>query len=251
MASEETGRITEAADSLITLSQLLAGCQRFGNHFRMDCSYEPCPESNVARELAEDASREQIGDWLGSFASSEDTHARATMYLHYTEDLLLGLSKLLVGDPPKFGLIPLARSSLEASARAWWLLEPHLPYKERVIRGIAERLVSRKEEEKALEAAFNASTEPIQAEDLANRLYRQRRVTEEIVGKAGACGLEVKWPRGNVRVGATIRPSSAKVISQLLSRNFESLSPVFSRFFLGDRRECFLRSRTISTTASF
>jgi hypothetical protein len=60
---------------------------------------------------------------------------------HVAEDLLLGVERLVHAHPVhRFAVEAMVRCALEACAQAWWLLDPKIDMRQRVARGMAERI---------------------------------------------------------------------------------------------------------------
>ena len=74
----------------------------------------------------------------------------AKMKLTVAADHIGSLYKLLQPPLPLFGLMVLARTSLEASAKAHWLLDPSISVRDRGARELGDRLVSAREQRDAL-----------------------------------------------------------------------------------------------------
>lgn len=92
--------------------------------------YRAADGSLAAKELANANLGEEV----------RNTLSLAMVSLHASEDYLYSLSQLLVEPVSQFGFMPVARSAMEASARAWWLLDPGIEVSTRVARGLTERL---------------------------------------------------------------------------------------------------------------
>jgi hypothetical protein len=74
----------------------------------------------------------------------------AKMKLTVAADHIGSLHKLLQPPLPLFGLMVMARASLEASAKAYWLLDPSISVRDRVARELGDRLDSAREQRDAL-----------------------------------------------------------------------------------------------------
>jgi len=69
----------------------------------------------------------------------------ADLRLVASRDHLEALERLLQYPPSAYAPAAVARASLECSARTWWLLDPALDVRGRVVRGLIERLISDQE----------------------------------------------------------------------------------------------------------
>lgn len=209
------------------LQELLASCHRFGSQYRMATDYEPALGSQADRELSADH-----GGEVRRSSSVKDAHARAWMYYYYSEDLLLAMSKVL-GDgssPSLFGPMPLARASLEASARAWWLLEPAIGVEQRRCRDLIERLTNLREEICALGRHV----------ELEEARMKKEALVQRVVRRAAGEGLEVKLTgRTAVRVEGISRPRSSQLIEELLRSTFGDLAPIFFPMLSGGSKGMF------------
>lgn len=95
-------------------------------------------ENSIAERQIDQEQHKLVASWSAtpvqlSFATAEE-------HIGHAQDHLLALQRLL---PPPFQVFPictLARSALEASARAWWLLDPSISARKRVARTMTDRL---------------------------------------------------------------------------------------------------------------
>lgn len=101
------------------------------------------PDAN-SRAMAEIASE---GQYVGASPWGDEpvqqAHHLGHLLLLSSDDSVRAACKLLSeGEAPVFAHVVLARSALEHAGRAWWLLDPDLTIRQRVIRGFNERLYS-------------------------------------------------------------------------------------------------------------
>src|SRR5829696_868557 len=97
----------------------------------------PTENSIAERQIAQEQHK-LVASW--SATPVELSFATAEEHIGHAQDHLLALQRLL---PPPFQVFPictLARSALEASARAWWLLDPSISARKRVARTMTDRL---------------------------------------------------------------------------------------------------------------
>ncbi len=104
--------------------------------------FDPALGSPAAREIAEES----------NFASPlndhpvQTTYSVALMRLGAGIDHIQSLVRLLEEPPNIFGSAGSARTVIETSARAWWLLDPGVDTRTRVARGLSERIANFKEQ---------------------------------------------------------------------------------------------------------
>jgi hypothetical protein len=134
-----------------------------------------------AAELAENsqAIAEERSEEVGTFGRWGDEPAftarvQARLKLIAALDHLNSLQKLLRPPLTLFGLMVLARASVEASSQAYWLLDPALTIRGRVSRSLADRLMSAKEAASVLKLlGLDAGDEVAKIESERNELLAE------------------------------------------------------------------------------
>ena len=150
---------------------------------------DEAPGSRYALELA-NSETGPAGKW-----GDEAVHTAmslASLKLTAAKDHILSVHKLLVPPHSLYGLAVMARASVEASAKAFWLLDPNISVRERVGRSLGEQLYSAEEASSALALLIDNWKDPGTVDDI----------------KAEAKDLGVKWQRpGNMttRAGEVLR----------------------------------------------
>jgi hypothetical protein len=96
----------------------------------------------------------------------------AELQLQASADQLMGLVDILTQSESTLPLFTIARSSIEASARALWLLDPTISRDQRAIRGLAETLYSWGEQQRIPDPEGSAENQDLitQALDAARLL---------------------------------------------------------------------------------
>lgn len=130
---------------------------RFVEAYRLQMTSEALPHSVAWTELSNDE-HGPAGAWPRVVVKT--AYSVAELYLLAAMDHLGSLAVLIMPPTPLFGWAVAARSSIEASARAWWLLDPALSVRQRVARSITERLYSVLERDK-LARSFGMTTTDI------------------------------------------------------------------------------------------
>lgn len=116
------------------------------------------------RELEEEV--ELRGDW--SAEPVRTAHLASNLFFFVAEDAARGLAHSFDGSwTPVFAHVTLARSALEACARARWILEPEIGARRRVGRALANEM-----HDFAERLCFPEEADPARAEDLARHRRR-------------------------------------------------------------------------------
>src|SRR5664280_2240002 len=108
------------------------------------------------------------------------------------KDHLLALRRLLEPPVTLYGPMTMARASVEASAAAYWLLDPAISVRERVARGLGDRLRNAEESVKALRLLIDD--------------WDDDGVVGDIRGEANDLGVELKRP-----------PSLTQLVGEVMS----------------------------------
>ena len=118
----------------------------------------------------------------------------------------------LIPQMRRFGVAVLARAALEASARAWWHLDPALDITERVRRALAEQLASQVELERT--------------EDLGEvERPSSRKSIQELVREADVLGFPVKLSKkGGIKIPVQLGGESAHLPPDSLKGCWSRLS---------------------------
>jgi len=116
----------------------------------------------------------------------------------------------------RFGISVLARAALEASARAWWHLEPNVGIRERTRRYLSERLYSL-HQNLEVEDAAGAPQEARNAEARMGAIEKEAKDQ----------GFEVATNKNGhpFRIGGEDRPGSGKLITAMMSSVHETMGP--------------------------
>ena len=125
----------ERERSIVRLHTALDGTVTSVRSLRGHVNYLPEPGSQAATEIR--AAEELADEW--SQNPLKQVLDIAALQLAAAEDYLTALSLLLSQDVA-FSPFVMSRAALEAAARAWHLLDPEIDARERVARGMTERL---------------------------------------------------------------------------------------------------------------
>lgn len=133
-----------------------------------------------------------------------EAHSQAILRLAVAEDHLLGLERALSNPVLAFSPLTGCRGVLEASGRAWWILEPGLDVGLRICRAMNERYYSLLEQSKM----------PIPDEKIA----RSRERAEALAQRAEDLSLPVVRDKNRrvIAIGDRERPTSTDMIEALL-----------------------------------
>ena len=122
-----------------------------GEYGARHASY-PEEGSLAHREIFKNGISGPGGPWPPKALDTAFTLAGA-IFIGAAGEYLMSLSQVFSTPMALYGFQVLTRSLVEASARAWWLLEPTIDPRERVARAAVERLFSLNEVEKVERAA--------------------------------------------------------------------------------------------------
>lgn len=138
----------------------------------MSDEYHPrsIPDSPVARQCDDS----ELGNALLNAYLMGVAHIGATM------DFAHGMLHLCRPEIHRYAVFTVGRAAIESSSRAWWLLEPNIPAKERAVRGMRERcrgLRERMRLERGMgESPIPAQRRMIELNRTARRLGHPRKV---------------------------------------------------------------------------
>jgi hypothetical protein len=90
----------------------------------------------------------------------------ASLKLTAAKDQMLSVHKLLEPPHSLYGLAVMSRATIEASAKAYWLLDPKSSVRERVARSLGEQLYSAEEASEALSILVDNWKEPGTVDDI-------------------------------------------------------------------------------------
>lgn len=201
---------------LVKLGEILAGSWRFGSQFRKDADNRPASGSTGSKFMSED------DDW----PTADDAYARGFIYLTIGEDHLFSLSKLVnTAEPSLFGYAPLARSAVEAFARAWWIFDPGIDRATLLIRGVTERIYNLREEVNTLRKAKHEGAD------------EKEKFLRDLEHRCAVAGIEIvnagRLPT-RFTVGGHKRPASTVLIEQLMkSAGFVEVAHIIYHFLSG------------------
>ena len=119
-------------------SQLLSALNETARRFhevRESNGLQPAPGSKAAEAIAQQGS--MAGLW--GRLPTQDALGQADLRLVAGMDHLGALHQLISQGEAVFALASLARSVMECSARAWWLLDPAIDGHTRILRGLVDR----------------------------------------------------------------------------------------------------------------
>src|SRR6266540_267898 len=123
--------------TLRVLGTILGGLAQTARELAAEAAWDPVPGSIAHTELQ--AQPELVDSW--SDEPVEGAYSLARLALYCAEDHLLAIEQLLrVEDVQRYAIETIVRTVIEASARAWWLLDPAIDVQERVARFMTERL---------------------------------------------------------------------------------------------------------------
>ena len=121
------------------------------------------------------------------------------------KDHLMSLRKLLEAPVTLYGPMTMARASVEASAAAYWLLDPAVSVRKRVARSISDQLRSANESLKALRLLVDDSDDDGVVEAIQD-------VVAAIQTEANELGVELKRP-----------PSLTQLVGEVMTEHMTSL----------------------------
>jgi hypothetical protein len=116
------------------LSQMVCAAQKLEH----DAQWQPAPTSPAATTSILDER------WSGSWGQRpvRDAYLSAALPLASAEDHLLLLAHAIASGPVQYAYSTVARGAMEASGRAWWLLDPDVEDSRRLGRYMTDRLYS-------------------------------------------------------------------------------------------------------------
>lgn len=204
-----------AQDLGATLRVCLARSAEGAKSYRDLYGFAPRAQSPAALELAEETNYAVEGAWGSEPVAG--AYSTAAVHLVVCQDGLEAMRRLFDEPPSTFGIVSVARGGLEAAARAWYLLDPAITVRERVARGITDRLHSLYEQTKypsALESHERSGTR-----------------IGELLTAGQALGYDVAAPERSAPYVGVRRPYSTALAEQMLT--VEDLGSVLYRYFSG------------------
>lgn len=201
-------------DRVVTLLEISAGLRKHWGDL-------PSPDAVAMREMAEESVLAGCEEW--GPAPATNTHNVATLLMTSAEDLIQSMCELLEAGrrTPTFAHIVLARAAIEHCARAAWLAEAGIGLRQRVARGVNERLES---------LARQAQLPPA----AGTREHANRRI-RALLQDAEKLGFRV-IPAENNRPPAIEerRPSYRRLVRDLLGRRGDDdLGPLAYSYYSG------------------
>lgn len=140
------------------------------------------------------------------------------LLLAAVDDDLQGIYRLLVAQVPGIALTASSRSAVELCARAYWLLDPGIDVRARVARGMTERLVSLREQQK-LPQDVPRQTEP--AQRMAGITSVAKKFGFQVRNDSKGRPLSIGEPR----------PTSTEVVELLLNGQDPGFGEVLYRYY--------------------
>lgn len=116
-----------------------------GEALRQRWGLLPDADSRAMAEIASEGHYAGASPW-GDDPVQQAHHLGQLLLLSSDDSTRAACQLLSEGEAPVFAHIVLARSSLEHAGRAWWLLDPGLTIRQRIVRGFNERLNSLSEQ---------------------------------------------------------------------------------------------------------
>ena len=210
-------------DLVIGSHNLLDGTWRVASTTLNDNEGTPAQQSRAAAEIATNEAGPS-GDWGQEPALTASSFA--TMANFAAADHLGCLASLITPEQVGgiFGPLVVARSCVEASARAWWLLDPSDSVRERVGKSFRVRLRSVDETthliKELLDGSDRKEADPGRQrllEELESQRLRRLEILEQAVGRgipvhyeAGELvGINVAMPKNDELVGALLQDAGA------------------------------------------
>jgi hypothetical protein len=196
---------------LASLRTALHGYYEAATSIHDHTDYKPGSASIIERELSsKEADRGEVETALSS----------AGTCILAAQDCLVSHAELLNEPMPLYGPIVLARSVMDNSARAWWLLDPEIGPKDRAGRGLVHR--------------FNSLAEASEvARVVAPGETKLQERTEEVARSAEAQGFTVHKQRRSGRLEFKVvgypRPSTTRLITDMKG----DLGRVMWKYFSG------------------
>jgi ribonuclease HI len=200
------------SERIAELGSLFAGLNEVARNYQYSNDFQPAPNSIATREV----NKEQpvlAGDW--SAKPVYDAYAMAASALFGAEDHLDALTRILKDPTPRVATATLVRGVLEASGRAWWLLDPGIGARLRVARSMTERL-------------FNLGERMKIEADIGKQTIEAERRIEKIVSSARHKGFRVL--PGKPEAIEERRPGNTELSAMLLSGSEEKFGRVAYRY---------------------
>jgi hypothetical protein len=195
--------------------EFAAGCS-------VEIGPEPRPESVAYKEIHSSSIAGSNGNWKGETVLSAYSIANA-IFISAAGEYLLTLGTLLKAESvSSFGFQVVTRSLVECAARAWWILDPHIGPRERVIRCRSERFDSIIEHDKLTSAGNSRET------SVSDTQIRFRAETAKL-------GIEeVKNGKGRFKnFENVLRPTNTEAVSAFLRSRGEIGAETWYRFYSG------------------
>ena len=183
---------------------------------------EPRPESIAYKEFHSTADAGISGPWKSTTVSSAYSIANA-IFVSAAGEYLLALGTLLKAEGvSSFGFQVVTRSLVECAARAWWILDPEIGPRERVIRSRLERFDSIVESDKLTDAGCSTTT------SVSDNQIRFRAETALL-------GIEeVRDKKGRFKNFENVhRPNKTEAVSTFLQSRGEIDAEKWYRFYSG------------------
>jgi hypothetical protein len=148
--------------SLESLGKVVADLARASREIDARADWRPAPGSPAEQELRSQTTL--ADDWSAS--PVEAVYSIARLIRHGAEDHLLAVERQLAAPVLlRTAVETLVRTAVDASARAWWLLDPDIDMRTRVARGMTERLFALHQDRKVHAKAGHSTLDVDQAVD--------------------------------------------------------------------------------------
>lgn len=213
----QTRRVT--ATSISRLCSLLAASLNLVRQFQALHHLAPERGSQAWNELQQEDSFRMWGEQPIATA-----HSVAAAYFTAASDHLRSLQILASDDTQAMGALVVARSALEAAARAWWLFDPAIDVGERTARGLNEKLLSLQrqlqfpDETRTREDGDEQTRRIVAGAEAYGVKVRRRKKSEELLGIGAAP------PSATEVVDALIRSALGKAVGGHVYRYYSALA---------------------------
>ena len=214
MAAETPGHSAEGSDvdeafeaRIGPVREALAALLDASDQLRDEWGSLPAADSQAMAELAAGA------QFKGSSTWGDPVHAAhnwGQLLVVHTGDCATALVReLSQSATPVYAHVVLARASLEAASRVWWLFEPGIGLRLRVARGMNDRIFGLSQQRRL----------PLTEEGRA----RARERLSELLAEAARLGFQtVRDPRTSIRYFEETRPGQTEMIKNLFSADGDS-----------------------------
>jgi hypothetical protein len=162
--------------------------------------FRPNPGSQAAAEHDDESRFASPGEWGPD--PVRQVYSTAALLLSAVDDNLQGIYRLLIPEALGVALTASSRSAVELCARAYWIMDPGIDVRNRIARGMTERLASLREQKKL----------PIDPEERA----RAARRVAGITSAARRLRFQIRTDRRGPQSIGKPRPPATELVARLM-----------------------------------